>query len=125
MRKFAAPAILFLLCASFYWRLTLTSQYTFLDSPDLANLDLPRLQFQTSAWRHSQLPLWDPNHWAGQPFLGQVTGAAYPANWLLGAFPFREGKLSVTVKRPGDIAQLAVNPRGNRRLGKARANASG
>ena len=49
---------------------------------DLANLDLPRLQFQASAWRHSQLPLWDPNHWAGQPFLGQVTGAAYPANWL-------------------------------------------
>ena len=97
MRKFAAPALLFLLCASFYWRLTLTSQYTFLDSPDLANLDLPRLQFQASAWRHSQLPLWDPNHWAGQPFLGQVTGAAYPANWLLGAFPFREGKLSVTV----------------------------
>ena len=97
MRKFAAPLLLFLLCAGFYWRLTLTNQYTFLDSPDLANLDLPRLQFQASAWRHSQLPLWDPNHWAGQPFLGQVTGAAYPANWLLGAFPFREGKLSVTV----------------------------
>jgi len=97
MRKFAAPVLLFLLCAGFYWKLTLTNQYTFLDSLDLANLDLPRLQFQASAWRHSQLPLWDPNHWAGQPFLGQVTGAAYPANWLLGAFPFREGKLSVTV----------------------------
>jgi len=97
MRKFAAPAILFLLCAGFYWKLTLTSQYTFLDSPDLANLDLPRLQFQASAWRHLQLPLWDPNHWAGQPFIGQVTGAAYPANWLLGAFPFREGKLNVTL----------------------------
>ncbi|MFN0106004.1 MAG: YfhO family protein [Bryobacteraceae bacterium] len=97
MRKLAAPAILFLLCVSFYWRLTLTGQYTFLDSPDLSNLDLPRLQFQASAWRHSHLPLWDPYQWVGQPFLGQVTGAAYPANWLLGAFPFREGKLSVTV----------------------------
>jgi hypothetical protein len=97
MRRLAAPFILFLLCVGFYWKLTLTNQYTFLDSPDLANLDLPRLQFQASSWRHSQLPLWDPFHWAGQPFLGQVTGAAYPANWLLGFFPFREGKLSVNV----------------------------
>lgn len=97
MRRLAAPLLLFLVCASFYWKLTLTDQYTFLDSPDLANLDFPRLQFQASAWRHSQLPLWDPLHWAGQPFLGQVTGAAYPANWLLGIFPFREGKLSITV----------------------------
>ncbi len=97
MRRLAAPFLLFLLCVGFYWKLTLSNQYTFLDSPDLANLDLPRLQFQASAWRHSQLPLWDPFHWAGQPFLGQVTGAAYPANWLLGFFPFRDGKLSVTV----------------------------
>jgi hypothetical protein len=97
MRKLAAPVLLFLLCAGFYWKLTLTGQYTFLDSPDLAHLDFPRLQFQATAWRHSQLPLWDPNHWVGQPFLGQVTGAAYPANWLLAVFPFREGKLSVTV----------------------------
>lgn len=97
MRKFAAPAILFLLCVGFYWRLTLTNQYTFLDSPDLTYLDFPRLQFQATAWRDFQLPLWDPNHWMGQPFLGQVTGAAYPANWLLGIFPFREGELDVTV----------------------------
>jgi hypothetical protein len=97
MRKLAAPVILFLLCVGFYWRLTLTNQYTFLDSPDLAHLDFPRLQFQASAWRHSHLPLWNPNQWMGQPFLGQVTGAAYPANWLLGIFPFREGKLNVNV----------------------------
>jgi hypothetical protein len=97
MRKLAAPFLLFLLCTGFYWRLTLTGQYTFLDSPDLANLDLPRLQFQASAWRHSHLPLWDPYHWVGQPFLGQVTGAAYPANWLLGIFPFHSGKLDLAV----------------------------
>ncbi len=95
MRKFLAPLLLLLLCVGFYWKLTLTDQYTFLDSPDLANLDLPRLQFQATSWRHSHLPLWDPNHWAGQPFLGQVTGAAYPANWLLGIFPFDQGKLSL------------------------------
>jgi hypothetical protein len=97
MRKLVAPFLLFLLCTGFYWRLTLTGQYTFLDSPDLANLDFPRLQFQAAAWRHSHLPLWDPNQWVGQPFLGQVTGAAYPANWLLGLWPFAAGKLSITV----------------------------
>lgn len=97
MRKLAAPLVLFLLCVGFYWKLTLTNQYTFLDSPDLANLDLPRLQFQATAWRHAYFPLWDPYHWVGQPFLGQVTGAAYPANWLLAVFPFREGKLSLGV----------------------------
>ncbi len=97
IRKLGAPLLLFLLCVGFYWKLTLTNQYTFLDSPDLANLDLPRLQFQASEWRHFRFPLWDPNHWIGQPFLGQVTGAAYPANWLLGLFPFREGKLNVNV----------------------------
>lgn len=97
IRKLGAPVLLFLLCVGFYWKLTLTNQYSFLDSPDLAYLDLPRLQFQASEWRHLRFPLWDPNHWIGQPFLGQVTGAAYPANWLLGVFPFREGKLNVNV----------------------------
>jgi len=97
MRKLAGPVLLFLLCVGFYWRLTLTSQYTLLDSPDMAYLDFPRLHFQATAFRHSQFPLWDPNHWVGQPYLGQVTGAAYPANWLLSYFPFREGKLDVNV----------------------------
>lgn len=74
----------------------LTSQYSFLDSPDLANFDFPRLHFQAAEWRHLRFPLWDPYQWMGQPFLGQVSGAAYPANWLLALAPFREGKLSVT-----------------------------
>ncbi len=97
IRKLGAPVLLFLLCVGFYWKLTLTGQYSFLNSPDLSYLDLPRLQFQAGEWRHLRFPLWDPNHWIGQPFLGQVTGAAYPANWLLGVFPFREGKLNVDV----------------------------
>lgn len=94
--RFAQPLLLFLLCVGFYWRLTLTSQYSFLDSPDLANLDFPRLHLQAAELRHLRLPLWDPYQWIGQPFLGQVSGVAYPANWLLALAPFREGKLSVT-----------------------------
>lgn len=97
MRRLAAPFLLFLICVGYYWKLTLTSEFTFLNSPDLANLDLPRLQFQASQWRHLRLPLWDPHQWLGQPFLGAVTGAAYPANWVLGLFPFDQGKLSIRV----------------------------
>jgi hypothetical protein len=96
MRRWTPPILLFLLCVGFYWRLTLSGQYSFLDSPDLANYDFPRLHFQAAEWRHLRLPLWDPYQWMGQPLLGQVTGAAYPANWLLALAPFREGKLSVT-----------------------------
>lgn len=96
MQRLAPPLLLFVLCMGFYWRLTLSGQYSFLDSPDLANFDFPRLHFQAAEWRHLRLPLWDPYQWLGQPFLGQVSGAAYPANWLLALAPFREGKLSVT-----------------------------
>lgn len=97
MRRLAAPLLLFLLCVGFYWKLTLTNDYTFLDSPDLANLDFPRLQFQSATWRLSHIPLWDPYQWLGQPFLGQVTGLAYPANWLLRWFPVDDtGKLTLT-----------------------------
>jgi hypothetical protein len=96
MRRLAAPLLLFLICVGFYWKLTLSSDYTFLDSPDLANLDLPRLQFQASTWRQGHIPLWDPYQWLGQPFLGQVTGLAYPANWTLPFFPVDEtGKLTL------------------------------
>lgn len=97
MRRLAAPLLLFLLCVAFYWKLTLSSDYTFLDSPDLANLDLPRLQFQSNTWRLGYFPLWDPYQWLGQPFLGQVTGLAYPANWFLRYFPLdNNGKLTLT-----------------------------
>jgi hypothetical protein len=96
MRRLAAPFLLFLLCVGFYWKLTLSNDYTFLDSPDLANLDLPRLQFQSATWRQSHIPLWDPYQWLGQPFLGQITGLAYPANWTLPWFPVDDtGKLTL------------------------------
>ncbi|MBI2687382.1 MAG: hypothetical protein HYX27_13805 [Acidobacteria bacterium] len=96
MRRLAAPLLLFALCTGFYWKLTLTGDYTFLDSPDLANLDFPRLQFQSASLRQSYIPLWDPFQWAGQPFLGQVTSSAYPVNWFLAYFPVDDGgKLSL------------------------------
>jgi hypothetical protein len=91
-RSLWAPAVLLLIVAGFYWRLTLTRQYTWLDNPDGVYQVLPWLQFQAAAFHGGQLPLWDPYEWGGQPLLAQVQpGAAYPVNWLLFSLPLRNG----------------------------------
>jgi len=95
--RLAWPGLLLLLCAGFYWRILFTDQYSYLESPDLANLELPRFQFQATEWRHARFPLWDPHQWCGQPFLGQFTGAAYPLNWVLPFLPFEQGKIRRSV----------------------------
>ena len=92
LRACRVPAILFLIIAAFYWRLTLTRQYTWLDNPDGVYQVLPWLQFQAAAFHQGQLPLWDPYEWGGQPLVGQVQpGAAYPLNWILFSLPLRNG----------------------------------
>ena len=91
-RAMVAPAILLLVIVAFYWRLTLTRQYTWLDNPDGVYQVLPWFQFQAAAFHHGQFPLWDPYEWGGQPLLGQVQpGAAYPVNWILFSLPLRNG----------------------------------
>ncbi len=78
----------------FHWKLTLTHQYTWLETPDMANLVLPWLQFQAGEWHHHRFPLWDPNSWFGQPLFGQAQpGSAYPLNWLLFLAPLKNGWL--------------------------------
>ena len=93
MRRFGIAALLAALSIGFYWKLVLTDEYTWLDSPDMAYLEAPRLQFQAQLWHKLRFPLWDPHHWAGQPFLGQITGAADPLNWPLLLAGFRDGKI--------------------------------
>ncbi|MDW8354077.1 MAG: hypothetical protein RMK57_06050 [Bryobacterales bacterium] len=91
-RRWAGPAILFLLTVGFFWKLVLTDQYTWLDSPDLTNQVLPWFQFQAGEWHKGRIPLWDPHLWAGQPLLGQAQpGTAYPLNWILFLMPLRNG----------------------------------
>ena len=78
----AAPALLFVICCLFSWKLVLSNDYTWIDDPDAVHMDVPRLQFQSTSWQvHHQFPLWDPHLWCGQPFLGEIVGAAYPLNW--------------------------------------------
>ncbi|MGH9657355.1 MAG: hypothetical protein ACRD96_02365, partial [Bryobacteraceae bacterium] len=86
------PALLLLIVAGFFWKLLLTDQYTWLDSPDLANQVAPWFQFQAGEWRQGRFPLWDPYVWGGQPLVGQAQpGAVYPPNWLLFWLPLRNG----------------------------------
>lgn len=86
------PLLLALICTCFFWKLVLTNQYTWLESPDLAYQVLPWFQFQAGEWHAGHFPLWDPYLWNGQPLLGQAQpGAAYPLNWLLFLAPLRNG----------------------------------
>ncbi|MCS7315115.1 MAG: hypothetical protein RMI94_04395 [Bryobacterales bacterium] len=86
------PLALLLVTAGFYWKLVFTDQYTWLESPDLANQVLPWLQFQAGEWHRGNLPLWDPYLWGGQSLIGQAQpGVAYPLNWILFWLPLRQG----------------------------------
>jgi hypothetical protein len=96
MRRLAGPAVLFLIATGFFWRL-LTTQYTWMDHPDMANQILPWYQFQAVSWHRGEFPLWDPHVFGGQPLIGQLQpGAAYPPNWLLFLLPLKDGRISQT-----------------------------
>jgi len=87
-------ALLFLIVIGFFWKITLTSQFTFLESPDLANQVLPWQQVQAAAFHRSQFPAWDPYLWGGQSLIGQAQpGTAYPLNWILYSLPLKEGHI--------------------------------
>ncbi len=88
----APVAALFLICAGFFWKIVLTDQYTWLESPDLSYQVLPWLQMQAGEWRRGRIPLWDPYLWGGQSLIGQAQpGVAYPLNWLLFLMPLNNG----------------------------------
>src|SRR5690242_13615451 len=83
-RRWWGPVVLFAIVVLFYWKLTLTRQFTWLATPDLANQVMPWFQLQAGEWHARRFPLWDPYIWGGQPLFGQMQpGSAYPLNWLL------------------------------------------
>ncbi|MCZ2149722.1 MAG: YfhO family protein [Bryobacterales bacterium] len=92
--RLTAPALLLLVTIGFYWKLTLTAQYTWFDHPDMAYLEIPRLEFQAREIHQHRFPLWDPHLWGGQPLIGQTQpGPLYPLNLLLYQLPLRGGYL--------------------------------
>ncbi len=93
--RLAAPALLLVLCCAFCWKLVLSNEYTWIDDPDIVDMDVPRLEFQQVTWHQHEFPLWDPHSWCGQPFLGEIVGAAFPLNWPLFLLkPNAKGQLS-------------------------------
>jgi hypothetical protein len=79
-----------------YWKISLSAQYTWLNSPDLGQQVLPFFQEQASQWHRGQFPIWDPHHWGGQSLLGQdQPGVLFPLNWLLALAPLWHGHISL------------------------------
>ncbi len=88
------PVVLFLIVASFYWKLTLTKQYDWVWGPDLAQQVLPWFEEEARQVQHHELPLWSPHEWAGQSMIGQAQpGTAYPLNWILFLIPRAHGHI--------------------------------
>ncbi len=72
-----------------FWKLALTSQYTFVEAPDIGHQVLPWLQVQSAALHKGVAPLlWDPYIGGGQPLAGQLQPAVFsPFTWILLAAP--------------------------------------
>jgi hypothetical protein len=91
------PVILLaVLVLLFFWKLSFSEQFTFLDSPDLAYQVLPWYQVQARSWQDGVFPMWDPYQWGGQSLLGQVQpGGAFPLNWPLFLAPLKDGYINL------------------------------
>lgn len=88
-------ALLFLVMAGYYWKLTLTRQFEWMSGPDLAEQVLPWFHVQAQEWHAGRFPLWDPYLWTGQPLFGQAQpGTAYPLNWILFLLPLENGHIA-------------------------------
>ena len=90
------PVLLFVIVVGFYWKLTLTTQFDWISTPDLALQVLPWFQEEMRQVHNGEIPLWDPHNWLGMPMLGQgQPGTAYPLNWLLFLIPPVHGHIRV------------------------------
>jgi hypothetical protein len=88
---------LLLLTAGFYWKLTISREWTWLEAPDQANVVRPWLDFQAREFHAGRIALWDPYEWAGHTLIGQVQPAvANPLNWILFAMPLKDGHIPIT-----------------------------
>jgi hypothetical protein len=97
-RAWAGPLILFLIVTAFFWKLLLTNQYSWLESPDLANQVLPWFQYEAQQFHQHRLPIWDPFLLGGQSLIGQdQPGLAYPLNWLLFSVLLHNGRISYSI----------------------------
>ena len=96
-RTLGALLVLLVLTAGFYWKLTISREWTFLEGSDLANVVRPWLDFEAREFHAGRFPLWNPYEWAGHTLIGQVQpGITNPLNWILFAMPLRDGHIPIT-----------------------------
>lgn len=97
-QKLAGPALLLILVIGFFWKIVLTDQYSWLESPDMANQVVPWLNYEAQQFHTHHIPLWDPFLFGGQSLIGQgQPGLAYPLNWILFSLPLHRGHLNFDI----------------------------
>jgi hypothetical protein len=90
--RLAAALLLVALVLAFHWRLTLTSQFTWLPASPAAARTLEWYQFAASELHRGRLPLWDITQTSGQSLWAQpASSIASPLLWPLLAAPLKEG----------------------------------
>ena len=97
-RALAGPALLLVIVIGFFWKIVLTSQYSWLESPDLANQVVPWLNYEAQQFHAHHFPIWDPFLFGGQSLIGQgQPGLADPLNWILFSLPLHRGQISFDI----------------------------
>src|SRR5271166_2120707 len=94
----AGPASLLLIAIGLFWKLVLVNQYSWIESPDIANQVIPWFNFQAQRFHLHNIPIWDPYLFGGQSLIGQgQPGLAYPLNWILFALPLHNGHINFDI----------------------------
>ncbi len=94
--KLGPPILLLLLTIAVFWKIALTSQYTWVNNPDIVNQVLPWMQEEATQFKHGHFPVWDTHQWDGQSLVGQdQPGVLFPLNWLLWSMRFRDGHIAL------------------------------
>lgn len=94
MRALAPAALLLAITAGFYWKLTLTSQFSWAEDPVVGRLIAPALDLEARELRMGRFGLWDSKQWGGESLLARAqSGAANPLLLPLFAMPLRDGHM--------------------------------
>ncbi len=87
-------SLIFVVTVLFFWKITLTQQYSVLMQQEQANQAYAWYHFSSATFHQGILPLWDPYTHAGRTFVGGMeTGLFYPPKLLLYSWPLSRSGL--------------------------------
>ncbi|MFK7804028.1 MAG: hypothetical protein AB8G95_20505 [Anaerolineae bacterium] len=91
-KKAALPIFFFVVAAIWLGRDLFPAEGWALGGADMRGLFYPWWEFVRNSLFQSQIPFWDPRHFAGSPFLHNPQVAFfYPPNWLVFGLPLNVG----------------------------------